>query len=181
MWRTSLQRMKSSVSHARSSADKPVNRTPGSSPVWQQPLNEISSYFRELELVTPHDWGFTMLSEAHCGRMLIKKCHCSASTETKRMIRGMNLTLSERVLHECSHVLLEVHPVTFNEVWERQTFPRNVGKRPPSAGPKTFCSCSAGFSQLCSVANGVQDTIVHFVPPNETRGWSWSQEVVSLA
>lgn len=154
MWRTSLQRMKSSVSHVRSSADKPVNRTPGSSPVWQRPLNEISSYFRDLEFVTPHDWGFTMPSEAHCGRMLIKKCHCSASTPTKRRIRGMNLALSERVLHECSRVLLEVHPVTFNEVWERQIFPRHGGKWPPSqrnrtsAGPKTFCSCSVGFSQL---------------------------------
>lgn len=87
MWRTSLQRMKSSASHVRCSADKPDNRTAGRSPVWQQPLSEIRSYFRDLEPVTPHDWGFTMLSEAHCGRMLIK-CHCSASTATKSWSTG---------------------------------------------------------------------------------------------
>lgn len=112
MWRTSLQRMKSSVSHVRSSADKPVNRTPGSSPVWQRPLNEISSYFRDLEFVTPTRLGFYDAFRGSLRENINKEVPLQCEYANKKE----DLALSERVLHECSRVLLDVHPVTFNEV-----------------------------------------------------------------
>lgn len=86
-----------------------LNITPGTSPVWQQSLNEISRYFRDLQARDRRKWRFTTQSEARSlqpARRLQENVNkvdpLQSEHGNKKQIHSMDLTLSVHVMGECS-------------------------------------------------------------------------------
>lgn len=78
--------------------------------------NEISSCFRTLSF-WPTRLGFC---DAFSGS-LREDAHKEVPLQCEY---GNNGEVTVYVQHECSHVLQALHPVTFNDVWKRQLFPK---------------------------------------------------------
>lgn len=139
-----------------------VNRIPGKSPVWQRPLNEISGYFRDLELVT-HANGVS-----RCFQRLVPLKRLRGNVGKEESLQAQERYEAEEGESHSEHAYhvwtLTVHvSLKLLMKWERDGVfqePSGTGVRPSSTTPNTFCTFTVKF--ISSARSSEENECIHF-------------------